>query len=110
LFLGHEWIEHHNPSIDWQKKTVEFNRCPSQCQRVISEGEQIFKLNISSYLKSRREYLNAVHIRARSSVAMDIAIEQHKAKVQQTFEQMVPEHYRDFRDVFSEETFNILPE
>ncbi|KAI0363021.1 hypothetical protein BV20DRAFT_912295, partial [Pilatotrama ljubarskyi] len=46
LFLGHEWIKHHNPSIDWQKKTIEFNRCPSSCQRVLDEGEHLFKLNV----------------------------------------------------------------
>ncbi|TFK79165.1 hypothetical protein K466DRAFT_464965, partial [Polyporus arcularius HHB13444] len=110
LFLGHEWIEHHNPSIDWQRKTIEFNRCPSQCERVLNEGESVFMLSTRSYLKSRREYLNAVHIWARSSVAMDIAIEQNQAKGKRTFEELVPEQYRDFQDVFSEDTFNVLPE
>ncbi|KAJ3007050.1 hypothetical protein NUW54_g3696 [Trametes sanguinea] len=105
IFLGHEWIEHHNPSIDWQKKLIEFNRCPKECQHVIEEGEQLFMLNVPSFLQSR-----AVQIRARSSVAMDIAIEQNKSRIAKSFEDIVPEHYRDFRDVFDEATFSTLPE
>lgn len=110
LFLGHEWIAHHNPSIDWQKKIVEFNRCPPECQHVTTEGEHIFMLNTSSYLHSRKEYLDTVHIRAKTSVAMEIAIEQHHAQRERTFEELVPEQYHDFRDVFLQSTFDVLPE
>ncbi|KAI0371860.1 hypothetical protein BV20DRAFT_931278, partial [Pilatotrama ljubarskyi] len=105
IFLGHEWIEHHNPSIDWQKKLIEFNRCPKECQHIIEEGDQLFMLNVPSFLRSR-----TMHIRARSSVAMDIAIEQNKSPTAKSFEDIVPEHYRDFRDVFDETTFSSLPE
>ncbi|KIJ11492.1 hypothetical protein PAXINDRAFT_41819, partial [Paxillus involutus ATCC 200175] len=24
LFLGHEWLKHHNPSINWQTSSVKF--------------------------------------------------------------------------------------
>ena len=41
---------------------------------------------------------------------MEIAIKQNEAKQEQTFEEMIPEHYRDFRDVFDEATFSTLPE
>ncbi|CDO77972.1 hypothetical protein BN946_scf184861.g1 [Trametes cinnabarina] len=41
---------------------------------------------------------------------MDIAIEQHKSCTAKSFEDIVPEHYRDFRDVFDEATFSTLPE
>ena len=104
LFLGHEWIEHHNPSIDWQKKLIEFSRCPSTCQHAFVPGEKLFMLNIPSYIRSR-----SVRI-ARASVAMDIAIEQNKKRETKGFEDTVPAHYRDFRDVFDEATFSTLPE
>lgn len=105
IFLGHEWIEHHNPSIDWQKKLIEFSRCPTECQHVVEEGERVFMLNTSSYLRAR-----AAHVRARTSVAMELAIEHNQAQAPQTFEELVPERYRDFRDVFDEATFSTLPE
>lgn len=31
MFIGHEWLRHHNPSIDWVKGTLNFNRCPKTC-------------------------------------------------------------------------------
>ena len=58
LFLGHEWLDHHNPVVDWKTKTIEFTRCPKECERVLDNNERIFKLNIPSYLKAR-----SVHIR-----------------------------------------------
>jgi hypothetical protein len=32
IFLGHDWLKINNPSIDWRKGLVEFDRCPSDCQ------------------------------------------------------------------------------
>ena len=31
LILGYTWLKKHNPSIDWKKGTVKFNRCPCSC-------------------------------------------------------------------------------
>ena len=28
IFLGHDWLRHHNPNIDWKRKIIQFNRCP----------------------------------------------------------------------------------
>ena len=32
VFLGYEWLEKHNPRINWQTKDIEFDRCPSSCR------------------------------------------------------------------------------
>ena len=31
LILGYTWLRKHNPTIDWEKGTVKFNRCPCSC-------------------------------------------------------------------------------
>ena len=31
LILGYTWLKKHNPSIDWEKGSVKFNRCPHSC-------------------------------------------------------------------------------
>jgi hypothetical protein len=31
IFLGHEWLQYHNLSIDWKQKHLYFNRCPQHC-------------------------------------------------------------------------------
>ena len=28
VFLGHDWLAHHNPSVNWADGTLSFNRCP----------------------------------------------------------------------------------
>ena len=31
IFLGYDWLEKHNPEIDWKKGTMNFTRCPKNC-------------------------------------------------------------------------------
>ena len=31
IFIGHDWLKKHNPSIDWAEGTLMFDRCPSSC-------------------------------------------------------------------------------
>lgn len=31
LYLGFNWLEFHNPEIDWVRRTLYFTRCPSSC-------------------------------------------------------------------------------
>ena len=33
LFLGHDWLKHHNPEINWETKIIKFTHCPGSCQR-----------------------------------------------------------------------------
>ena len=41
IFLGHDWLRHHNPDIDWKKKIIQFNRCPGSCyQEEIGEDPE----------------------------------------------------------------------
>jgi len=34
IFLGHKWLKHHNPTINWTKSQVDLDRCPSTCHYV----------------------------------------------------------------------------
>ena len=36
LFLGIDWLQHHNPSINWEQSTLTFDRCPKQCRYVLT--------------------------------------------------------------------------
>jgi hypothetical protein len=31
LIIGHVWLAHHNPTIDWKKGTMDLNCCPPEC-------------------------------------------------------------------------------
>ena len=48
LFLGHSWLQNHNPEINWVKREVKMSRCPHCCsgcqdelrqERVIQKAE-----------------------------------------------------------------------
>jgi len=32
LIIGHLWLLHHNPEVDWVQQKVVMSRCPSSCQ------------------------------------------------------------------------------
>lgn len=31
IFLGHDWLRKHNPTIDWIEQAIHFDRCPEAC-------------------------------------------------------------------------------
>ena len=30
IYLGHDWLQQHNPTLDWVEGTIEFDRCSSK--------------------------------------------------------------------------------
>ncbi|KXN87130.1 hypothetical protein AN958_09173 [Leucoagaricus sp. SymC.cos] len=32
VFLGHDWLIHHNPEIDWKNSIIKFVRYSSSCE------------------------------------------------------------------------------
>ena len=32
MFLGHDWLVKHNLEVNWDKKTIQFTRCPNTCK------------------------------------------------------------------------------
>ena len=101
LFIGYDWLEFHNPSIDWKRHTLEFNRCPSSCgtlhddeeadvldEEGLEEGDRVFALDLAAYSATWEEELafrHAMHIRAFQTTASKIAVEQARLKKEQTF-------------------------
>ncbi|SJL15735.1 uncharacterized protein ARMOST_19240 [Armillaria ostoyae] len=113
LYLGHNWLKRHNPVINWETGTVIFGHC--QCiknpfplpdadpddrwDKELEDGDTILTVNMEEELVIR-----AVHH------ANDLAAAANAEKPQKTFEEMVPPDYRSFRDLFSKENFDELPE
>lgn len=122
LFIGHEWLRFHNPTIDWSTSTVKLDRCPALCTHMqehfdeeeeqgdpldlpeLEEGERLFAMDWNGYVKE------GAHLRATSTHSSTIAQEQAKAKKEQTFAERVPSVYHDFRDLFDKDDFDKLPE
>ena len=99
LFLGYDWLQKHNPSINWKDSSISLQSCRQWCRKVyvpeepeeiedkdveekaIEEGEKVLFINLEEEAW-RREELN---IRNRSK-----SVEESKEKI--------PEEYQDFND------------
>ena len=33
VIIGHSWLMHHNPEVDWANQKVTFSRYPPQCKK-----------------------------------------------------------------------------
>src|SRR5258708_13976776 len=33
VIIGHPWLSHHNPEVDWATQKVSMTRCPTDCNR-----------------------------------------------------------------------------
>ena len=42
--LGHTWLYHHNPEIDWRTGEVKFTRCPPQCHIQVKQKKKVKKI------------------------------------------------------------------
>lgn len=105
IFLGHDWLVVHNPTINWKTKDIQFNHCPDTCDYIPEDGDRLFALNTITYLRSLRH-----SARAKTSVAMELAIAENAKKEKKSTEELVPKQYHEYLDVFKEDSFSILPE
>ena len=109
-FLGHEWLQWHNLSIDQQLSKLYLEKCRHWCKRIfieeepedieektneIEEGERILFVNIEEEVLRQNE----IEIRR-----------VEKASGEAKFEDVVPEKYWEFKEkVFNKKAFNKLP-
>ena len=107
IFLGYDWLKLHNPDIDWKTNEIEFRCSNNHTPGLIDEDdndekgvdcERIFQLDVKSYLQSTH-----------SNLATELTIKAEAAKQKQTFEDVIPETYHDYKDVFDKENFDELP-
>jgi len=114
MFIGHEWLKKHNPSIDWAKSEVEFDRCPIECMPLLREthpedeeidyedledGEKIIVVDV------RQE----IQLRAFQTKSSKLAEEAQRSSPRKTFDASVPSCYHGYEHVFTKEAFDEIP-
>jgi hypothetical protein len=54
LILGYNWLQNHNPEINWQTKDVNMSRCPLQCStcRVEDKCDAKMRKSITSQINA----------------------------------------------------------
>ena len=110
IFLGHDWLRHQNPEINWKEKMIQFNRCPGSCykEEIGTDPED----NTSSLLEEGEQLL-AVHLGAeemnvRTKTTYSTAIASVK-KDTRMIEEILPRYCHLYRDVFKKQMFDELP-
>ena len=115
VILGLPWLRHRNPHINWQEGTMSLNAD----QGMGLEPLEVEVTKIAANCMEHRCLLHEgvletsqdeVYCLAGFTYAQQIAEQVSKAKGKKTFKEMVPEYYRDYVKVFSEEESQRLPE
>ncbi len=113
IYLGHDWLKRHNPSVNWKMQSILFGRCAcmgndfslpdvdpdDKWDKELEEGDTILAVNMQEEL-----IICSVHH------ANDLAAAANAEKPKKSFEEMVPEDYHSFCNLFSKENFDKLPE
>jgi hypothetical protein len=114
VILGLPWLRHRNPTINWQEGTMHLGTD----QGMSPEPLEIELTRIAANCMERRRLLSEkvmdtiqdkIFCLAGFTYSQQIAEKANRAKGIRTFEEMVPEPYRDFAKVFSEEESHRLP-
>jgi len=113
VIIGHSWLMHHNPEVDWANQKVTFSRCPPQCKKPTAPNtasdEEDLQPGDAIYATFISEEWATAQIRATTTPSQQLAEQAHAGDDKRTFAEMVPEAYHDFDDVFSKDAFNTLP-
>ena len=97
IFLGHDWLKDHNPSINWTDNTLVFDRCPKSCGYL----EKLLGPDFDDESVSLEEGDRLL------MVTFDLEKElQNRAIVPNEG----PDFIAEFPDVFSAQEFDQLPE
>jgi len=135
VILGLPWLQRTNPDIDWEQGEMHLDHeTPSEegpeiastgenpdretpAQEGLEDETPFYRINAN---RAERRRLTKIGILEHSSEevwcaagythSQRIAEEADKAKNARTFEEVVPEQYRDFASVFSEKESERLPE
>jgi hypothetical protein len=122
IFLGHEWLQYHNPSIDWKQKHLYFDCCLRHCntrfyddivepeeelepepidgEETIDEGKRLLMIDMSQ----------ALDVRAHYTPSQEMAVEEErKRKREKTVEEDLLTYLQDYHDVFDKKEFDELP-
>ena len=107
IFLRHDWLKIHNPAINWKEGTIQLTCANNHIPDLIpiedeeehkaheNEEERLFRVDVESYVCA--------------NTSTELAIKANKPKQTRTFEEVVPEVYHEYKDMFDKENFDELP-
>jgi len=131
VILGFPWLHKHNPIIDWKKGEITWKPFKIDWRRLFEKGKKIREMqqpkveevDDEDERKNRTttpmeedgetiliELLEETAWINKTNIATELAIEENSKKAEKTDEELVPEEYHDYLDIFSEEKAHRFPE
>lgn len=109
IILGHPWLAKHNPTMDWEKKTLQFNKagCKEGClltpeiqtiHHLVPKEDKTGRIFWASYKRDGKRIRSS--IRATISKSAEIASAAAKSKDSRTLIEQIPAYLHEYLDVF----------
>jgi hypothetical protein len=117
MILGLPWLEKHNSDVDWNTGKI-LIRESAESGAEPSEDQPRFRKVAATRLQQRKwqkegrleHASDEIWIAASFTYSTLIAEKADRAKNARTYKEVIPEHYRNFKKVFSEVELERLPE
>src|ERR1700720_2188698 len=78
-FIGHDWLKRHNPTINWRKVVLLFDRCPKDCEYIHTMED------LEHWEQDQQETTEKIPLEEGDKLYKD----------------KVPRHYQEYKDVFN---------
>src|SRR4051812_39718977 len=100
MLLGHDWLVHHNPTVNWTTGHVNFNRCPPDCK--IKHSDPRINMDGRKY-KTRMVEVGDPEAprRTKNPPTTEPVIE--------STETPLPSYVKEFQHLFEKQNFDKLP-
>jgi len=113
VIIGHSWLHHHNPEVDWVTQKVCMSCCPPSCGKQATSSRLDAPLEPGdaigvAFLSSGSEEFIQVLTTPSQCLAQEAMLKKESEQELQ-FEKTIPKCYQDFEDVFSKDAFTHLP-
>jgi len=112
LFLGYNWLQKHNPTINWKDSSISLQNCQQWCRKIYAmrEPEEEIEEEIEEDVIEDREKVLFVNLEEEAWRREELNI-RSRSKDPEEAEENIPKEYKDFNDrVFSKTIFEKLPD
>jgi hypothetical protein len=110
IILGLPWLRKYNPEINWKEGTLHWR---TMTIKEVVDKEEHLNRPVNASDKVLLEYLimeNELWINSKKNLATKLASEANQKKPDLTPEQLVPQEYHDYLDIFDKDKANQFPD
>ena len=108
IVLGHTWLAEHNPDINWHTGKVKLTCCPNYCGQAKSDNSHLDDKILVQLVEVTSDTSERIHVMTTISTQLAEAAKEDTPAAK--LKDLLLKPYLDFRDVFSKESFDELPE